>query len=110
MKYEEYEKPSMKFVELRNREAVANPCWNKGDTSTVYYYDSPGTGFISFTVTSSNCSLNDLNINYHDVPVENQAASRNALIDVIRTKVPGNFGQSWQQPDDIKDEPDPTWS
>ena len=48
MMTETYEKPKMKFVSLRNEEAVANTCWGYHGTDTKLYCDVSGEGYFSF--------------------------------------------------------------
>lgn len=66
MMTETYEKPKMKFVSLRNEEAVANTCWGYHGKSTVLYCDIPGEGYCSFQIGGSSCTLNLINITYYD--------------------------------------------
>ena len=54
---EQYEKPVMKFVELRNREEVANTCWGYHGTDTKLYCDIPGEGYVSFQIGGGSCGL-----------------------------------------------------
>lgn len=61
-----YEKPAMKFVELRNEEAVANTCWGYHGTDTLLYCDIEGEGYFSFQIAGGSCTLNAINIVYYD--------------------------------------------
>ena len=63
---EKYEKPAMKFVELRNEEAVANTCWGYHGTATKLYCDVSGEGYFSFQIAGGSCTLNAINIIYYD--------------------------------------------
>lgn len=57
-----YEKLSLKFVELRNEEAVANTCWGYHGTGTKLYCDVSGEGYFSFQIAGGSCTLNAINI------------------------------------------------
>ena len=61
-----YEKPKMKFVSLRNEEAIANTCWGYHGTDTVLYCDIPGEGYFSFQIAGGSYKLNAINIRYYD--------------------------------------------
>ncbi len=63
---EQYEKPAMKFVKLRNQEEVANTCWGYHGTDTVLYCDVPGEGYFSFQIKGGSCTLDAINIVYYD--------------------------------------------
>lgn len=62
----EYEKPALKFVSVRNEEAVANTCWGYGGTDTKLYCDIPGEGYVSFQIGNKKCSLDIINVTYYD--------------------------------------------
>lgn len=61
-----YEKPALKFVELRNEEAVAKTCWGYHGTDTKLYCDVSGEGYFSFQIAAGSCTLNAINIVYYD--------------------------------------------
>lgn len=61
-----YEKPTMTFVSLRSEDAVANTCWGYHGTNTVLYCDIPGEGYMSFQIGGAECSLDLINVRYHD--------------------------------------------
>lgn len=63
---EQYEKPAMKFVKLRNQEEVANTCWGYHGTDTLLYCDVSGEGYFSFQIAEGPCTLNVINIVYYD--------------------------------------------
>ncbi len=65
MKRIRYEKPAMKFVNLRNEKSVANTCWGHHSSQKRLYYDSPGTGWMSFQIQKGSCTLSLINITYH---------------------------------------------
>lgn len=62
MKTEKYEKPSMRFVDIRNQQNIAKNCWHmdaNGEVTEWYYdYDNPetpgGDGWVKFTM-GTNC-------------------------------------------------------
>ena len=66
MMTKQYEKPAMKFVELRSREEVANTCWGYHGTGTDLYCDIPGEGYFSFQIAGGSCALNLVNVVYYD--------------------------------------------
>ena len=53
----DYAKPSLKFVSLRNDEAVADNCWHASANGTTgwWFYDSEGPGYVTFRM-EGNCS------------------------------------------------------
>lgn len=65
MTRERYEKPAVKFVSLRNEEAVANTCWGYHGTETNLYCDIPGEGYCSFQISAGSCALNLTEVYYY---------------------------------------------
>ncbi|MDY2814555.1 MAG: hypothetical protein SOU03_11500 [Dorea sp.] len=65
MKMENYEKPAMKFVLLRNEEKVAATCWGYHGTNTELYCDISDKGFVSFQIGGNSCTLNLINVKYY---------------------------------------------
>lgn len=63
---ENYSKPELKFVELRNEKKVANVCWGGAGTETAWYYDIKDTGYVSFQISNGSCDLNLTNILYYE--------------------------------------------
>ena len=61
-----YEKPALKFVSLRNEEAVANTCWGGHGEKTTWYYNTSGTGYVSFQISGGRCTLSLTNVTYYD--------------------------------------------
>lgn len=57
MKEKIYEKPSMKFVDIRNQQNVADNCWHLDANGKVerWYYDYSGQGWIAFQM-GGNCN------------------------------------------------------
>lgn len=68
MKEKKYVKPSIRIVELRNREKIAKQCFRAGDSKPVsnWYFDltEKGQGWISFN--TPNCELDLIFVKYHD--------------------------------------------
>ena len=76
MRNEVYEKPSMRFVDIREPRNIAKNCWHldaNGDVKAWYYdYDDPNTpggdGYVKFTM-GGNCDARVGNvIEYYNVP------------------------------------------
>lgn len=61
-----YEKPALKFVMLRNEEAMANTCRSCHGSDTELYCDIPGGGYVSFQVADGDSGLNLINVIYYD--------------------------------------------
>ena len=57
MKGKIYEKPSMKFVDIRNQQNVAANCWHLDSNGKVkeWYYDYSGKGWVTFHM-GGNCN------------------------------------------------------
>ena len=60
-----YEKPSMKYVSLRNESNVADTCWGHHNKGTTLYCDIDGPGWTSFQIAAGSCSLNLINVYYY---------------------------------------------
>ena len=88
-----YEKPALKFVELRNEEAVANTCWGYHGTDTKLYCDIPGEGYVSFQIAAGPCTLNLINVTYYDSN-GNAAAATKAQIDALDAILRKSGGES----------------
>ena len=89
---EQYEKPVMKFVELRNREEVANTCWGYHGTGTNLYCDIPGEGYVSFQISGGSCGLGEygeklVNVLYYEeddgAGVEATNQQKNILFNIL---------------------------
>lgn len=83
MTMEKYEKPAMKFISLRNEEAVAATCWGNHGTDYTYYCDIQGAGYVSFQIGQGNCSMNLVNVTYYDNEGNSSAASE-AQIEALK--------------------------
>lgn len=70
-KKEIYEKPQMKFVDIRNQKNVAaGSCWSQEASAggKQWYYDYSGTGWVQFRL-SGNCNASNVAIvKYFNVP------------------------------------------
>lgn len=124
MKIENYEKPAMKFVALRNEEKVADTCWGYHGTDTKLYCDISDKGFVSFQIAAGSCSLNLINVQYYgsdtngdgkisndDTPVA-ATNSQKAELDRILRESGGESGNPYKGigVTVIPDNPDPSWS
>lgn len=74
MNIKTYEKPVIKFVSLKNEEAIANTCWGHHNKGTVLYCDIPGEGYCSFQIEEGSCALKLINVKYY-YGVEDQNGS-----------------------------------
>lgn len=93
MKMKNYEKPSMEFVTLRNKEAVANKCWGYHGTSTKLYCDLPGKGYCSFQIGAGSCTLNMVSVTYYDGDGNSRSAT-SAEISTLDGLLRGAGGES----------------
>lgn len=93
----EYEKPALKFVSVRNEEAVANTCWGYHGTDTVLYCDAPGEGYFSFQIGGGSCALNLVNILYYDSNGNSGQATdqQKAILTEILKNSGGNQGNPY---------------
>lgn len=65
----QYEKPTMKFVDLRNRQVVADTdrCMAQGAQGREdFFYDIPGDGWVWIHKAKQSCSLQQLTYTYVD--------------------------------------------
>ena len=92
-----YEKPSLKFVELRNEEAVANTCWGYHGKDTELYCDIPGEGYVSFQIGGDSCTLNLIKVYYYDGNgnKSNATATQIADLDAILRASGGESGNPY---------------
>lgn len=123
MNVHSYEKPKMKFVFLRNEEAVANTCWGHHSSGKTLYCDLPGTGFASFQIANGSCSLNLIHVMYYgqdtdqdgsitsnDTPVPANEAQIAQLKSILE-QAGGNSGNPFNGEGTIVTEkPQPSWS
>ena len=93
MTRERYEKPAVKFVSLRNEEAVAKTCWGYGGTDTVLYCDIPGEGYVSFQIGNKKCGLDLVNVYYYD-STGNQSIATSDQIKILDQILRGSGGES----------------
>lgn len=109
-----YEKPTMTFVSLRSEDAVANTCWGHHGTGYTYYYDLPGTGYLSFQIGDGSCTLNLTNVLYYDdigAPSPATPDQQNALYNAIIASSTGEAANSYKGlGSTILPNPDPSWS
>lgn len=62
-----YEAPKMIFVNTQAKESIADECWSyaKKEGDDPLYYDTPGEGYVKFSVFgSNNCSAGNKDIKY----------------------------------------------
>lgn len=114
MKSVSYEKPSMKFVDLRSEQQIAaasGPCMPMAaQGSRDFFYDWPGDGWVQVTVEGENCSGKIASVVFIDneaIEGEADAATQQEAINAATAAVNANkqafSGAVWG-------EPDPSWS
>lgn len=115
MKSVSYEKPSIKFVDLRSEQQIAaadGNCMPMSSQNLVdkFYWDAPGDGWVEILATGD-CSGKCI-INYIDnpnIPGEVDEASKNAAIAKVEELLSkGNTKQAFSSA--VWEEPDPSWS
>lgn len=90
-----YQKPALKFVSLRNEEAVANTCWGGAGTTMTWYYNTSGTGYVSFQIASGSCTLSLINVTYYDGQGnQSTLSSSDALYDELYKALMSSGGES----------------
>lgn len=115
MKSVSYEKPSMKFVDLRSEQQIAaadGNCMPMSSQHQVnkFYWDAPGDGWVEILATgdcSGNCTINY--IDNSEIPGEVDEADKQAAINQVRELLSkGNTKQAFSGA--VWNEPDPSWS
>ena len=115
MKGVNYEKPSMKFVDLRSKQQIAaaeGNCMPMSSQHRVgkFYWDAPGDGWVEIIATG-NCSGN-CKIEYIDnpnIPGEVDQGAKNAAIAQVKELLSkGTTKQEFSGA--VWDKPDPSWS
>ncbi len=113
-----YEKPNLKFVNIRNEQAVANTCWG-GSTGAsgggVWYYDVTGNGYVKFEMTGGACRGSQAyNIVYYDHNGQQGTVTSEMITELNNTlaAAAGNAGTPWKGERDGRTplNPDPAWS
>lgn len=112
-----YEKPALEFVSLRNEAAVADTCWGYHGTPTQLFCDIEGEGYMSFQIGEGSCTLNLINVKYHEeqgsegVLVFDGDPKHETLEDIL-VNSGGESGNPYKGMGTIvfPDKPDPTWS
>lgn len=116
MKVMEYEKPSMEFVSLRNDSAVAATCWGNHGKQVYMYCDIPGDGFMSFQIKGSSCTLDLINVRYHESQGHegyfvDDGTEHYETLEEILSVAGGNNGNPYKDKEiEIVEKPDPEWS
>ena len=117
MKSVNYEKPSMKFVDLRSKQQIASmdgPCMPQASHGhRDFYYDVPGDGWLHLYAKAENCSGGDnVVISYVDneeIPGRaEQAIIDKTIADVKRLL--SEKGQKQEFSGAVIDKPNPSWS
>lgn len=112
MKTVNYEKPSMKFVDLRSKQRIAaGPCMPQSSHgSRDFFYDWPGDGWVQIRTESTNCSGKTEFIIWVDNPeVEGTAdyATQQKAIAAAQASLESDK-QAFSGA--VYGEPDPSWS
>ncbi len=116
MKSVNYEKPSMKFVDLRSEQVIAasdGPCMPQASNGYKdFYYDVPGDGWLYLHATSENCSGDDnVVIKYVDnekIPGKADQAIIDQTIAKVKELLKGGTKQQFEGA--VINEPNPSWS
>ena len=115
MKGVNYEKPSMKFVDLRSKQQIAanGPCMPQASHGyTDFYYDVPGDGWLHLHATSKNCSgAHNVEIFYVDneeIPGQADQVIINQTIAKVKSLLKGGTKQQFEGA--VINEPDSSWS
>ena len=119
MKSASYEKPGMKFVDLRSEQQIAaagGPCMpqstNGHGAHGTYYYDAPGDGWVQIINTNTNCngSIEAMIWTYIDnqaIPGEvDEEAQAKAILAAQNSMAADKQAFSGA----VVDNPDPSWS
>lgn len=70
MKEKKYVKPSIRIVELRNREKIAGICWALSNQGGISFYNTEGEGWVSFKFVDKGCSFDSAHLSivyYKDI-------------------------------------------
>ncbi len=117
MKSVNYEKPSMKFVDLRSEQVIAapdGPCMAQAASAGVhdFYYDVPGDGWLHLYVQAETCKgQGNVQITYvdnKDIPGQADQDIINQTIAKVKSLLKG--GEKQQFEGAVINEPDPSWS
>lgn len=107
-----YEKPSMKFVNLRNEERIAGndgPCMAQASQGhTTFYYDAPGDGWVVI-MSSADCSGKKVSYSYYDNPEIEGTVSEEAQKAAI-AEATAALNKDKQAFTGAYLDPQPTWS
>ncbi len=113
-----YEKPTLKFVSMRNEDSVANTCWGYHKKGTTLYYDSEGPGWMSFQIQDGSCTLNLINVKYYKNSDDKKGESipsgsaKYKELDAILRATGGESGNPYagEGTTIVPGKPDPSWS
>lgn len=117
MKSVRYEKPSMKFVDLRSKQVIAaseGPCMSQAASLGVhdFYYDVPGDGWLHLYVQEETCKgQENVKISYVDnekIPGQADQKIINQTIEDVKSLLHGGAKQLFEGA--VINEPDPSWS
>lgn len=114
-----YERPEIKFADVRLNEGIAGTCWGlkPGHTKDYeYFYDVEGTGYVGFHIKSvdGSCGAPDAyNIKYYEYEGATgvDGTKYEAEVEIALTKGGGNNGQNYGNlMSDFPTKPDESWS
>lgn len=112
MKTVHYEKPSMKFVDLRNEQCIAaGPCMPQASQgSQNFFYDWPGDGWVQIKTQGENCNGNtDFIIFIDNTEIEGEADSATKQ-EAIAAAEAALLADKQTFSGAVWSEPDPSWS
>lgn len=111
-----YEKPSLKFVSVRNEESVADTCWGGHGNRETWYYDTEGAGYVSFQIGGDKCHLSLDQVTYYTdkndsgTPLTEGSAKYIELQNALVTSG-GESGNPFKgQGAEFPTDPNPSWS
>lgn len=112
-----YQSPEIEFQDMQLKEDIANVCWGGHSYARTWYYDTEGTGYVSFQISGGSCDLNLANVMFYEnnnatpVPVTQGTEKYDELYQAA-LKSQGNSGQSFKGEKEgfPIDKPDQGWS
>ena len=113
MKSVSYEKPSMKFVDLRSEQSIAadGPCMPQASHgSRDFFYDRPGDGWVQIRTQGENCNGNTEFIIYIDNPAVEGTADYETQQEAIAAASASIQADKQAFSGAVYAEPDPSWS
>lgn len=111
-----YEKPRIEFHDLQLKEEIANTCWGGHGNGMTWYYDTKGTGYVSFQIGGGKCTLNLSNVTYYKNSTDNGTliGKGNPQYNELEAALRDSGGESGNpfkgEGVDFPNTPNPSWS